>query len=60
MDFKYIWDFFLQFANTLYDVWIWLITDLNVPLLGAAKPIELILGSLIITGIIRAIVGVLG
>ncbi len=56
--FHFLFDWLIYLINTLGDVWTWLVTDTTI--LGYdIAPIYLVGGGLFITGIIRAITGVL-
>lgn len=56
--FYFLFKWLLELINTLGDVWEWLTTQTTI-LNYEIAPIYLVIGSLFIAGIIRAITGVL-
>lgn len=56
--FYFLYQWLIELINTLGDVWAWLTTQTSILGLDVA-PIYLVIGGLFITGIIRAITGIL-
>ena len=63
MNFQILWNWFLEFAETMGEVWLWLNTPRDFSALGFEvhfTVLGLLLAGAITVGIIRAILGVLG